>query len=253
MSVFREPLLIGFKSILRSWHPDVRLGLENAFIEYINDELPDSYVPPSAKSEFIHYLKTYWFNSNWKNTYTAEVIYNLPERSRRNRLVLTNNPTERKNREIDEVEFLGNINKLMTGQVNAMLNSLLPRESEGTYKAEKHPVVGLPDKFPKKTEREKIKRALDIVTNKQVEFLPEWWETGWALVQGNNVPVASAADYIPRSDDIDTEAGEDDVDTDFSDNVYVRSTRLANSQPQSNGSKQADFGYSVKPTAQNDM
>ena len=102
---FMEPLVFGFKCIMCTFNTPSRYQMQDAYIASINNDIPNDIVPVEEKNSFVEYLNKCWFNCRWSDTFTAEMLYAVDCKSRKNPLVLTNNSTERKFRDIDESVF----------------------------------------------------------------------------------------------------------------------------------------------------
>ena len=181
---FLEPIMFGFKCIMRTYNTQSRKSMQDSYVDFINDAIPGDIVSQEEKESFVDYLKTFWFNSRWCDTYTAEVMYAMNEESRRNPLVLTNNITERKFRDIDESLFNCKMNKLVSNQVNKFMNHLLVSEAKLTVDSEKeYEKKGLCVHQPF-TSKQKlfISKALCLIDESRVRFLSGSKDHGWVAV-----------------------------------------------------------------------
>ena len=95
-----EPLLTGFKSVMRAWSSSVLDRLIIAFLNFISD-LPTQIIPNECKEKLKSYLQNSWFSYPWKEAMSAEILFHLHPDVRSSPLAKTNNITERKFKEID--------------------------------------------------------------------------------------------------------------------------------------------------------
>ena len=228
---FLEPLMFGFKCIMRSYNTQTRKSMQEAYKCFINDTIPDDIVSQEEKRSFLEYLDTFWFNSRWNETYTAEIMYALNEVSRRNPLVLTNNITERKFRDIDESLFNCKMNKLISNQVNKFMNKWLVSEVKLTADSEKEyerkgNCVPQPLTWRQKSF---ISKALDLIDNDKVMYLPGSEGHGWVIVHSRSIEVNNQVHSQQVFGNIDRSEGDfqssDDEESVYSDcnneyNIY---------------------------------
>ena len=186
---FMEPLVFGFKCIMRTYNTPSRHQMQNEYIAFINDNIPNDIVPMEEKSSFLEYLTKCWFNSRWSDTFTAEVLYATNSESRKNPLILTNNSTERKFRDIDESVFKNKMNKLVSKQVQQFLDILLPSEEKLTKQSKsKFEIQNNQIKQPL-TWRTKllIKKALELIDQDDIRILPGTNNHGWTIIDSSSV------------------------------------------------------------------
>ncbi|KAG1705493.1 hypothetical protein GQR58_003871 [Nymphon striatum] len=126
LAYFLRPLEIGFKCVMRSWSQEIRLELAQKYYDFIEKTIPDQLLPLQVKEDFINYLKTHWFESAlWGSEFTAENLYQITPTQKRNPLVLTDNVTERKFREIDETYLHGFLNRSIAQFYFMVINKVL--------------------------------------------------------------------------------------------------------------------------------
>lgn len=118
LAKYSEAIMFGFKSVMRSFNEQSHMRRQEKLIQFIRNCIPDTLVPLAVKTNFTDYLSKCWFESSWRDSFTAEVMYSLAPVARKNPLVLTNNITERKFRDINESVFMSKMNKLVSTQVH---------------------------------------------------------------------------------------------------------------------------------------
>ena len=194
-----EPLMLAFKSVLHSWSKPVRLSLIEKFNQYISD-IPGELLTQLDKEEIKNYFREYWFDTSqgWENCITAEIIYNLPPEERLNKLVLTNNMTERKFREIVEMDMNSFTNKSLARLYRKIFTERFPLEKKRYSKNTSSPCKLKPD------EKIKIKKGIKLFDNQLVKPLKGWEKHGWFLVFKDNRPneLDDANSDLETSEDI---------------------------------------------------
>ena len=126
------------------------------------------------------YLVRQWMGNTWGNTFTAEVTYNIVTDQRRNPLVLTDNITERKFKEIDDVEFNSHLNRSIADLVWTLINRTLHRECTETEKSRK---LQPKQKFRNKgKEVSKAKRGIAMSKSGKVTKHSDKEDSGWYTV-----------------------------------------------------------------------
>ena len=218
---FMEPLVFGFKCIMRTYNPQSRHLMENAYIDFIENKIPNNIVPREEKDLYLKYLQSCWFESRWSDTYTAEVLYAINPEARKNPLVLTNNITERKFRDIDESLFNSKMNKLISNQVNKFINPFLSAEVTLTKASEKEYEKHQNRIRPPLTGEIKyrISKALELIQNDAMHFLPNSNQHGWSIVLSRRL-VNENSIVEPEQNDL-----EDNTDYDSSDEDYIRNSQ----------------------------
>ena len=85
-------------------------ALIDRYIRFIS-HLPLEIVPDIVKNKLVTYLQQHWFTAPWKETMSAAILFRISSEFRSTPLMLTDNITERKFKELDEIDFNNIVNK----------------------------------------------------------------------------------------------------------------------------------------------
>ena len=176
---FLEALLTGFKAVMRAWCPRVQDSLIMSYKLFISN-IPPQTIPDGAKFKLLNYLDKQWFSYPWKEAMSADIFFRIPVESRSNPLLSTNNTTERKFKEIDSTDLNNIVNKKMFSIVWLFIDSVMYRDVKLSYENSennKHKRI-----WEKGVELECVKKALFIIQNDGVRWLPDYHVHGWVLV-----------------------------------------------------------------------
>ncbi|XP_074661727.1 uncharacterized protein LOC141914437 isoform X2 [Tubulanus polymorphus] len=188
LRLFCKPLETGFKCIMRSWDASSRTDIANSFISFIENDISLDLMSQDTKTLFIDYLKKNWFNSQiWSDAFNAESIYQSDQSNRNNPLLLTDNITERKFKQIDDVYLSGHLNKLISSFVRLLFENVFNDEIKATNMNNLQ-FKQLDQRVKNIRHLEKIekccKRAFDLLQNNEILKYDE--ETNWFVVKSSS-------------------------------------------------------------------
>ena len=174
-----EPLLTGFKSVMRAWSSSVLDRLIIAYLNFISD-LPTQIIPNECKEKLKSYLQNSWFSYPWKEAMSAEILFHLHPDVRSSPLATTNNITERKFKEIDSTDLNSVINKKMSSITWLLLDSVLYRDAK--LSRENACETKHKRNWAKGGHIDEIRNALYILDHNGVYCLQHFQVHGWVLV-----------------------------------------------------------------------
>ena len=183
LKIVINPVITALKSVMRSWHKTVRASMVQSFFNYLTNEIPDYIVSVQSKNSFADYLDKCWFHSAWQTTFTAQTAMLVPEKDRRNPLLLTNNITENQFRLFVQGENANHLNKSIAFQIRTLIDRTLPRHANDTV----HDATKLA-RFKNQVNTSKgkllncIMKGLCLVKTRKVSLIPNWAQHGWAFV-----------------------------------------------------------------------
>ena len=205
-----RPLEKGFKCIMRAWNEKMRNNLIAKYVNFILKSIPEDILNLTQKQNFIDYLNRHWFNQYWKNTFTAEVLFLVPKEHRRNPLLLTDNITERKFKEIDETDFGSRLNRSLAQLVWKFINQILHRESDQTTRSSATPKMC--PLYKKSVEVDLAKKGIYIACNGGVKFLADKDTYGWVLVNSKKESCENSEETNNQSDTFFVDPDNDSVE-----------------------------------------
>ena len=206
LEMFIRPLETGFKCITRSWNKDMTRHLVDKFKHFILHIIPDNLMTQDTKSTFLEYIDRNWCNDHWSGTFTGEVFFNVPENQRRDPLILTDNITERKFKEIDETDFGSHLNRSIANLILKFLGNILYREGVQTSQNKNSE-----NKVMCRQKSKELKFALsgiNLYTNNKICISTDWHDSGWALVSSSiNGTDILPEDFflVPEDDDVNVD------------------------------------------------
>jgi hypothetical protein len=189
LKVFLRPLETCFKCVMRSWNLEIRTKMMYFFENFVNFTIPDELLPRSVKHAFLEYMQKNWFNCDWSSDFTSEIMYNTDVQERRNPLILTDNLTERKFRDIDDNINNGHLNKSMAQFALVLVDKLFASESKicknSHGQAENFERIGRIRSV--EDEMKRIERGFSLINNKLVQLsdLNSSQREGWVRISKN--------------------------------------------------------------------
>ena len=163
---------------MRAWCLLVLNSLIDRYITFISN-LPLEIVPDIVKYKLVTYLQQHWVTAPWKETMSAAILFRISSEFRSTPLMLTDNITERKFKEVDEIDFNNIVNKKISVLVWKFLDSVMYRDvklndNAGSVKCKHVWDIGV--------QLECIKKALFTIENGGVHWLNNYPVHGWVLV-----------------------------------------------------------------------
>ncbi|XP_014671512.1 PREDICTED: uncharacterized protein LOC106812202 [Priapulus caudatus] len=207
-----RPLETGFKCVMRCWDEASRKCVANNFIKFIQHTIPSEILQEDKKNSLVNYLSVNWFSPPWAETMTAERLYQVDLAEQTNPLLLTDNVTERKFKDVDQTYFSGQMNRLISSFVLRLLSSII---GDDLIETGQNSATCESLKFRKRNINRKTKetnacvRALHNVIQKGLVVAYD--ETsGWAVIRSDaSAATKQKTDELPDKFFTGTDSNED--------------------------------------------